>query len=186
MECSLAPLDPNAFARVWRRVMPHDRPDCPFTLVPPGSETQPPLTPEHPPALCLSPSSTADLPRLELLLLSVTDAKRVCQALAKRLNSRLFTHLAAEKKHQADRLAAAHYLIPGRPFPLEPTPAPRPTPMPLALRERFHAEQRQAAVLLAAAHKAADPCLATLYRQLAGEDRQAALRIWDALASLQS
>ena len=27
-------LDHAAFARVWRRVMPEDRPDCPFTLEP--------------------------------------------------------------------------------------------------------------------------------------------------------
>ena len=186
MECSLAPLDRDAFARVWRRVMPCDRPDCPFTLSPPAAQA-PVLCPEpERPALCLSPDSTADLPRLELLLLSVTDARRCCQALAGRLNSRLFARLAAEKKRQSDRLAAAHYLITGRPFPLEPTPTPRPTPMPLALRERFHAEQRQAAVLLSAAHRASDPGLAALYRQLAREDRQAALAIWEALADLQS
>lgn len=44
-------LDRAAFERVWRRVMPQDRPDCPFTLdppdpAPPGSETPLPPTRE--------------------------------------------------------------------------------------------------------------------------------------------
>lgn len=34
-------LDREVFERVWRRVMPQDRPDCPFTLEPPVPESAP-------------------------------------------------------------------------------------------------------------------------------------------------
>lgn len=37
-----AALDREVFERVWRRVMPEDRPDCPFTLEPPTPENTPP------------------------------------------------------------------------------------------------------------------------------------------------
>lgn len=48
-------LDQAAFRRVWRRVMPQDRPDCPFTLDPPRAD-QPDLA-EEGSAPCPPPAS---------------------------------------------------------------------------------------------------------------------------------
>ena len=45
--CQSAACDREVFERVWRRVMPEDRPDCPFVL----PETPQPPVPAHPPAL---------------------------------------------------------------------------------------------------------------------------------------
>lgn len=42
--------DQEVFERVWRRVMPEDRPDCPFTL---GEDAAAPPAVQPPQRLCL-------------------------------------------------------------------------------------------------------------------------------------
>lgn len=179
-------LDHAAFARVWRRVMPEDRPDCPFTLEP----SAPPAlsTPASPaaaaaapavPCACLGEGSARDLPELERMLRQTTDDFRIYRALARRLGQGgLFSTLAVEKKRQVRRLSTASFLISGKQYTAPPTPAPGTLTLPLAMRERFQAEQRAGSALLAAAETAADPCLAGLYRILAEEDRDHARRLW--------
>lgn len=180
-------LDRAAFERVWRRVMPEDRPDCPFTLpsAPPVSALpavpapQPRREPAPAPTVCLGEASAADLPRLEVFLRQTAEANRLYRTLARRVSGgKLLSTLAAEKKRQAKRLAAAYFLISGQTYTVPPTPMPRPMPFPLALRDRFQAEQRLAADLLSAAGTTTDMCLADLYQVLAAENRSYAQQLW--------
>ena len=209
-------LDYTAFERVWRRVMPGDRPDCPFTLEPsvptapsapavPAAVAPVPSTPsaqtpaaaasvpataaptpaapaQDGPAACLGEDSAPDLPGLEQVLRQTTDDFRIYRALARRMGQGgLFASLAAQKRRQVRRLTTAAFLISGKSYTAPPTPAPGALSLPLTLRERFQAEQKAAAGLLAAAKTSADPCLAELYRSLAEENRSHAKRLWDRL-----
>lgn len=218
-------LDYAAFERVWRRVMPEDRPDCPFTLEPsvptaPSARAVPaaaslaslpvPPAPAPPPAAaapirtgadptpvpappvllaeaappngrtaCLGEESASDLPGLERVLRQTTDDFRIYRTLARRMGQGgLFAALAAQKRRQVRRLTTAAFLISGTQYTAPPTPAPGSLTFPLTLRERFQAEQRAAAGLVAAAKATADSCLAELYRSLAEEDRDFAKRLW--------
>lgn len=177
-------LDPAAFQRVWRRVMPspEGRSDCPFVLPAQApAPVSPPPAPSVParraPVLCLGEASAADLPALEGLLRRTVDAFRVYRALARREGGRTLAALTAGKRRLARRLAAAYFLICGKPFTAAPTPAPRGGSPALALRERFQAEQRLQADFLAAAETAGDPCLVELYREGAQEAHAAALTL---------
>lgn len=197
-------LDYAAFERVWRKVMPEDRLDCPFTLepsapsaptvssaappaVPPAPSAAPAAVPPAPhatpaaarPTACLGEDSAVDLPGLERVLRQTTDDFRIYRALARRTGQgSLFSPLAGRKKRQVKRLTTAAFLISGKPYTAPPTPAPEALSLPLTMRERFQAEQRAAAGLLAAAEASSDPCLAELYRILADEDRKLASRLW--------
>lgn len=179
-------LDHAAFQRVWQRVMPQDRADCPFTLDPPALPT---MAPEQPapaalvplaqaPAstpVCLGEASAGQLPLLGELLGLTMDCARIYRALERRWGRRnrrgLLSALADEKARQVRRLSAAYFLISGQEYPFTPTPAPTAGSLALALRERFQAEQLAAAQLLSAAQAAADPCLSQLYRDLAEENQ---------------
>lgn len=188
-------LDQAAFQRVWERVMPRDRPDCPFTLEEPEELSPPPqpliraaLSPlprqEVPqPIPCLGEASIGELPRLEELIRGEQRLRHTYRALARRMGGRgLFSSLAAHKDRQLRRLLAAHFLISGREY------APSASGVPalsktraLALREGFRGEQMAAAALMDAAQSTADPCLAQLYRALAEENREYAQRLRTAL-----
>lgn len=105
-----ASLDREAFQRVWRRVMPEDRLDCPFTLedqaAAPDTADQPPAAaaPAPPPVLsppvqphfvrpltttppllpiCLGEGSNCDLPALEAMLALAADGWRIYRSLAR-------------------------------------------------------------------------------------------------------
>lgn len=188
-------LDRTAFQRVWERVMPQDRPDCPFTLEPmeelaPSpqplvrSPLSPPLRQEAPRSIpCLGEASLGELPRLDELIRECGRLRRTYWTLARRMGSRgIFSDMAARKNGQLRRLLAARFLISGR----EVTPAfsgspALPKTRALALREGFRAEQLEAAALMDAAQAAADPCLAQLYRALAKENGEQAQRFRTAL-----
>jgi len=128
--------------------------------------------------VCLGEASAAELPRLEALLRQSVDNCRIFRALARRLRISGLSNLAEEKRWQAKRLDAARFLISGERYSVPPTPAPRITSAALALRDRFQAEQRLEAGLLAAAEATPDACLAELYRTLAGETGGHARRLW--------
>ena len=190
-ETPTAPLDQAAFQRVWRRVMPQDRTDCPFTLDDPGltpTSPQPlvraPLTPmpaqaAAPQAVpCLGEASLGELPALEERM----DAAALCRSTYRALASRhgrqgLFASLAAAKAQQLRRLAAAYFLISGRDYIPKPEMTSPGTTVAQALRNRFRAEQMEAAALMDAAQATADPCLSQLYRELAEENRLLADRV---------
>lgn len=188
-------LDRAAFQRVWERVMPRDRPDCPFTLEPPQDLSPvpqpltraplPPLPPPEPPQSipCLGEASLGELPRLEELARGCEKLRRTYRTLGKKMGSRGgFSALAAGKAGQLRRLLAAHFLISGREYtPTVSGMAALPQTRALALREGFRAEQLEAAALMDAAQATSDPCLARLYRDLAEEDGERAQRLRVAL-----
>jgi len=179
-------LDREAFERVWRRVMPTDRPDCPFTVdAPERAESAAPPKQERPERpVCLGEGSAAQLPRLEALLAQTVDCYRIYRALYRRLGLPGLGWLAAEKRRQAKRLDAARFLISGVPFSVPPTPAPPSAPAPQALRDRFRAEQRLAAGFFSAAEAGGDACLSELYYALSGESDVHARRLWAMLEAL--
>lgn len=194
-------LDQAAFRRVWRRVMPQDRPDCPFTLDPPptdqpalageGSAPCPPpineptaLAPRPasaPVPLCLGPSSDGDLAELDRLAAQMARDLTLYRSLARRAGSAL--PLARAKADHLGQLAAARYLISGQKPPKSGSNAAKNGgngPLLPLLRERFHAEEALVVAFFTAAQAAADPCLQELYRQLAPETQALAdsLRSW--------
>ena len=208
-------LDREAFQRVWRRVMPEDRLDCPFTLEAPEPapaarpEPAPLPSPVQSPAfvqplpraaapglpLCLGEGSVGELPTIEALLLLSLDGWRIYRSLARRQqgNGRrgreerggTLSELAEAKRVQARKLSAADFLISGRDHVAPPTDAPIFRSLPLALRERYQAEQLAAAQFLAAANASADPCLMELYRALALEDQLHAKMLRDLLVQMR-
>lgn len=184
-----AVLDQAAFQQVWQRVMPEDRPDCPFTLTPPPVPAPPPpvqpmprsQTPSPTLPVCLGETSAAELPVLEQLISQTAGAQRIYRMLARRFGRKgLPDQLALAKEQQLRRLNAAHFLICGEKHTAPPTPMPRQQALPLALRERYQAEQQLALALFSAANSANDPCLIDLYRTLGAENQAHAdqLRGW--------
>lgn len=183
-ENSPAPLDQAAFQRVWRRVMPTDRPDCPFVLDPPSlpEPIQPLMRPPMTPVSCLGEASMGELPTLEGLLALTVNGYRIYRAMERRMSRGgkgrgLFSTLAAAKKGQVRRLSTARFLIAGQEPVSAPTPAPTAESLSLFLRERFQEEQRAAAEFLSAAQAAVDPCLRELYQVLAAENRSHAAQL---------
>lgn len=183
--------DRETFQRVWRRVMPQDRPDCPFTLdvpetsVPASAAAALPAaapTPSPtPPVACLGPSSAESLPALDRLLLLTAEAWQAYLAMARSAGqATLPTALAQAKRQQFRRLAAARFLISGEPYQLPEMKRSQGSSLPLTIRERYQAEQQAALELLTAAEATSDPCLTDLYRALAIENQTHAgqLREW--------
>ena len=200
-------LDQASFRRVWQRVMPQDRMDCPFTLEEPQAEAvkasalppQPVPAPAVPaplpprpaptlptPTLCLGDASARELPTLERLLDLTWESRRVYRGLTRpvrqagRGREPLFSDLMAAKERQARRLATAHFLISGEHCEMTAGPLPRFPSLHLALRDRYRAEQQTALLCLTAAAASQDPCLMELYRELAAENQDLAgrLREW--------
>ena len=185
--------DQEVFERVWRRVMPEPRPDCPIVL--PTEPAASPAVREAPPALsavaasappdrpvageehnvpCLGAASAIYGGQLQQFVDRALADWRSYQALSRRAqgnSGRILSAIAADQRRHAKRLSTAYFLISGvRYWPAERPagPASR-TPFAAALRERFMAEQRSAAAYQAAAAETADPCLRQLYEELSGE-----------------
>ena len=185
--------DRETFQRVWRRVMPQDRPGSPITLdddVEAAVETASPVPlpaavsptpPQSPPVACLGPSSAGAVPALDQLLLLTAEAWQAYLAMGGRASqATLPTALAQAKRQQFRRLAAARFLISGEPYRLPEIKRPQAGALPLAIRERYQAEQQAALNFLTAAEATSDPCLTDLYRALARENQTHAgqLREW--------
>lgn len=176
--------DQETFQRVWRRVMPQDRPDCPVTLDPsaplPASAPAVP-TPQLPPVACLGEASAGQLPTLDRLLLLTAQDWQAYRTMARgSRRSTLPAALAQAKHQQFRRLAAARFLISGTTYELPEIETSRSPSLPLAIRERYQAELQSALELLAAAEATSDPCLIDLFRTLAMENQTHAgqLREW--------
>ena len=192
-ELQTGALDQAAFQRVWQRVMPEPRPDCPFTVdtgpisaqpaapVPAVQPPQPPLQTAPEPPVCLGEFSAKELPTLERLLDATEEGVQTYQALARRWRREtLLPTLAREKRRQAKRLAAARFLIAGEQYASPAAPRLSNESLALRLRGRFLAEQRLALDFFSAANASSDPCLIDLYRDM-GRDCQdcaKALRTW--------
>ena len=200
--------DQETFERVWRRVMPKPRPDCPIVLS--AEPAASPAVREAPPALpavaasappdrpvageehnvpCLGAASAIYGGQLQQFVDRALADWRSYQALSRRAqgnSGRILSAIAADQRRHAKRLSTAYFLISGvRYWPAERPagPASR-TPFAAALRERFMAEQRSAAAYQAAAAETADPCLRQLYEELSGEADAHAWLLRDILEEL--
>ena len=179
--------DREVFERVWRRVMPEDRADCPFIL----PEEPPPSVPAsaEPPALT-EPAAETAAPwggALRQYIDGELASWRHCQDLARRLSGRSGRAMAAaaagELRH-AKRLSALCFLLSGVRYWPEGRPAVRPLPLPAALRERFWAARGAEEAYRAAAREAGDPRLAEIFTGLAGEEAEHLRAFQEALERL--
>lgn len=171
--------DREVFARVWKRVMPDQREDCPFEVVEAARQTLPAVVVPDPPAaeeegaVCLGPASAVHGPQLQQYIDQELAAHRCCQMLARRVpgnGGRMLATLAAEQRRRAKRLSTAYFLISGvRYWPANRGGSPVNGPVTAALREQFQAMQSYAACYRAAAAGTADPCLEALFHESADE-----------------
>lgn len=187
--------DQETFERVWRKVMPEPRPDCPFTLY--GDEEPEVLTPpavapavpapvaapspvpscqeaaslEEP--FCLGESSAAYGADLQAFIADEVADWKLYQALSRKVSgtpARTLRAMADDEYRHAKRLAAAYFLISGvRYWPDQVPNAPADTFLG-ALRARFSTEQAGGRSYRAAADRTSDQCLRELYLELAGDE----------------
>lgn len=171
----------EVFERVWKRVMPDAREDCPFEVVERAAPALPAVVVPDPPAgeeegtesACLGPASAAYGPNLRQYIDQELAAGRCCQAMARRVpgsGGRMLSTMAAEKRRRAKRLSTAYFLISGVNYwPADRSGSPVNGPVTALLREQFQAQQRHAACYRAAAAGTADPCLEALFHESADE-----------------
>ena len=167
--------DREVFERVWRRVMPEDRPDCPFTLyseeeqvaVQPAEERKAELVPVP------AEQSGGDGAVLQAFIADELSDWRTYQTLVRRIpggNGRALMGMAADERRHAGRLSAAYFLLSGVKFwpPAEPE-LPREGWMAI-LRRRYWAERKGAEAYRTAAGHTGDSALRELYLELAGDE----------------
>lgn len=190
-QTSIPGVDREVFERVWRRVMPDERGDCPFTLpeaegqaadgetalaVPQAMEARIVTldqADEGHDIQCLGPASAAYGASLQGYIDDELSDWRSYQALARRTpggGGRALAAIAADERRHAKKLSTAYFLISGVRYWPEVRSSQTAAPLHAALRERFWAEQRGAAAYQAAAAETADPCLKELFSELAGEE----------------
>lgn len=194
----LSPEDRAVFERVWRRVMPEERPDSPISVkkadgvaqgdVPcvlvcplPGPAAAAGKRAEQAGAAAREKQIITDLQRKTLEAL---ECRRMYQSLARRAGGeggRLYA-LAAEEYRAARQLSTACFLRSAiRYWPAEGLPAPRPLPYPGALRRAYQREQQREQAFRRSA-TAGEEALAELYAQLAGQCARHSRTLWDILA----
>ena len=186
----LCGCDREVFDRVWQRVM-----SDPIQTDPPadeqargGMEIRQEMTVTEQTGLavprreevrpeqdvsCLGGGSSTYAPMLREMMDGETENFRTYQALARRAGNngtRMLSTMAADKRRNAKRLAAAYFLITGEQYRSPNMTGSRP-PMDLmtGLREQFIQEQRGAAAYGGAAQETSDPCLRQLFRELGQE-----------------
>lgn len=169
--------DREVFERVWRRVMPEDRPDCPFTLYSEEETAQAPIQPAEERKTELVPvpaeQSGGDGAVLQAFIADELSDWRTYQTLARRIpggNGRALMGVAADERRHAGRLSAAYFLLSGVKFwpPAEPE-LPREGWMAI-LRRRYWAERKGAEAYRTAAGRTGDSTLRELYLELAGDE----------------
>ena len=167
--------DREVFERVWRRVMPEDRPDCPFTLY--SEEEQAAVRPAEERKAELVPvpaeQSGGDGAVLQAFIADELSDWRTYQTLARRIpggNGRALMGVAADERRHAGRLSAAYFLLSGVKFwpPAEPE-LPKEGWMAI-LRRRYWAERKGAEAYRTAAGRTGDSALRELYLELAGDE----------------
>ena len=169
--------DREVFERVWRRVMPEDRPDCPFTLYSEEETEHAPVRPTEEKRTELVPvpaeQSGGDGAVLQAFIADELSDWRTYQTLARRIpggNGRALMGMAADERRHAGRLSAAYFLLSGVKFwpPAEPE-LPREGWMAI-LRRRYWAERKGAEAYRTAAGHTGDSALRELYLELAGDE----------------
>ncbi|MEG0765694.1 MAG: rubrerythrin [Pseudoflavonifractor sp.] len=180
-ECSALPEE-DAFARVWRRVVPEDRPDCPFVLS--EAAALPRLRVEVLPATnapaCLVGGAEEMGARLQEFIARELYDYRAYTVLARRVagrHARMLTAIAAQEQRHAKRLATAYFILSGvRYLPRRDRQLPAEA-LFAALRGRYLAEQEEDAAYRAAAAHTLDPCLRALFQELSGQEADQAFTI---------
>lgn len=181
--------DREVFERVWRRVMPEDRPDniielngaavkavapIPRTVPAPVAPAEAPRRGEPEAVSCLGPASAVHGAELQAFIEGELSDFRTYQALARRCTgqaARTLGTIASDERRHAKRLSAAYFLISGvRYWPLERAAVKVDGAYWSTLRNRFLAEQKGQAAYRAAAEGTEDPCLRELYLELAEEE----------------
>lgn len=179
--------DRETFQRVWRRVMPQERPECPIEVeestsalaVPAPASPAPVLRQEEPGepecgVPCLGEASAVYGPLLQRFIDYELADCRAYQGLSRRAPgnaARVLSGMAADEHRHAKRLSTAYFLISGvRYWPAERGGGQPVQPFLAALREHFGQEQRGQCAYLAAAEETTDPCLRELYLELAGDE----------------
>lgn len=169
--------DREVFERVWRRVMPEDRPDCPFTLYSEEETEHAPVRPTEEKRTELVPvpaeQSGGDGAVLQAFIADELSDWRTYQTLARRIpggNGRALMGVAADERRHAGRLSAAYFLLSGVKFwpPAEPE-LPKEGWMAI-LRRRYWAERKGAEAYRTAAGRTGDSALRELYLELAGDE----------------
>ena len=184
----------EVFERVWKRVMPEARQDCPFEVALPEERPLPAVVTSAVPAVdrevetgeeeitCLGPASAVHGPQLQQYIDQELMAHRCCQAMARRVpgsGGRMLSALAAEKRRRAKRLSTAYFLISGvRYWPVAQLTRPRMTTYVGGLRQLYQRGQALTEEFHSCRSHAATQDLAQLYAQLAqaGAKRCAQLR----------
>lgn len=168
--------DREVFERVWRRVMPDDRPDCPFTLY--SEETEhAPVRPTEEKRTELVPvpaeQSGGDGAVLQAFIADELSDWRTYQALARRIpggNGRALMGVAADERRHAGRLSAAYFLLSGVKFWPPAEPELTKEGWMAILRRRYWAERKGAEAYRTAAGRTGDSALRELYLELAGDE----------------
>lgn len=169
--------DREVFERVWRRVMPEDRPDCPFTLYSEEEMEQAAIQPAEEKRTELVPipaeQSGGDGAVLQAFITDELSDWRTYQTLARRIpggNGRALMGVAADERRHAGRLSAAYFLLSGVKFWPPAEPELTKEGWMALLRRRYWAERKGAEAYRTAAGRTGDSALRELYLELAGDE----------------
>ena len=169
--------DREVFERVWRRVMPEDRPDCPFTLYSEEEMEQAAVQPAEEKRTELVPipaeQSGGDGAVLQAFIADELSDWRTYQTLARRIpggNGRALMGVAADERRHAGRLSAAYFLLSGVKFWPPAEPELTKEGWMALLRRRYWAERKGAEAYRTAAGRTGDSALRELYLELAGDE----------------
>ncbi len=166
--------DRELFARVWRRVMPEDREDCPIELIPPETPAE-------------NFSRPADSTLLQRFVAGERKDAQTYKALARRTSgkdAKVLSQIADDEKAHARRLAAAYFILTG--IQLHPTANDISfrAGYPGILRQRLMEEQNGAEAYRTAAAETSDPWLRDTYNTLAEDELIHARQIYALLEAL--
>lgn len=169
--------DREVFERVWRRVMPEDRPDCPITLYSEEETEQAAVQPTEEKRTELVPvpaeQSGGDGAVLQAFIADELSDWRTYQTLARRIpggNGRALMGVAADERRHAGRLSAAYFLLSGVKFWPPAEPELTKEGWMAILRRRYWAERKGAEAYRTAAGYTGDSALRELYLELAGDE----------------
>lgn len=166
-EIKCAPLDPEQFARVWKRVMP-DETSSPVVL-----NVQERPTTQSPACFPLGEEAMDSTSFLRERILLELCRWRSYQGLGIfTKQSSALGYLTRQTESRARRLAAALFLITGGWYlPLRDAAPQRWPNFRTALRSLFRSSQRDEASYRGAAEKTSDPLLNQLFLELAEESQ---------------
>ena len=195
----IPPCDRETFEKVWRRVMPQQRDDCPFQLYSdmeeeatdlapvapaqamtasvsryPHPTVQTPVVPSEGDVPCLGEASAIHGPQLQALIDHALGSWQTYHLLARRgqgSGSKALATMACDKRRHAKRLATAYFLISGvRYWPTPNSVLPQRMAYAGALRHCFHRAQRSELLYRAGAEETQDIALQELYLDLAHDE----------------